>query len=72
MYRKNDRVYFYGVIATKRVYRSKRAMVYLGIAKRQYITVNIPKWFGKAKCVIVKGSGIGTLDTIECDSYQLV
>jgi predicted transcriptional regulator len=69
---KNNRVHFYGVIAVKRVYRSRRAMVYIGIAPQQYMTLLIPKWFGKAKCVIISGSGIGTIDEIECDSYKLL
>lgn len=71
-FNKNDKIYFYGVIACKRVYRSKRAMVYIGIGPNDYMTLHIPKWFGKAKAVIIKGSGKGTKESIECDSYTLI
>jgi hypothetical protein len=54
------------------VYRSKRAMVYIGVGPNDYMTLHIPKWFGKAKAVIIKGSGKGTKESIECDSYTLI
>jgi hypothetical protein len=69
---KNGSIFFYGVIACKRVSRSKKAVVYIGVGPREYMTLHIPKWFGKAKAVIIKGSGKGNIDAIECETYTLI
>jgi hypothetical protein len=70
-YYKNQQVFFYGIIASKKVIHSK-AILYIGVASQQYVTIRIDKWYSKSKTVAVRGYGTGTKYTIDCIHYQLL
>lgn len=69
IYHKNGHTHFYGLIAAKKTY-SKKAALYIGVGD-QYFMVRIEKWYGKSKCVAIRGMGIGMKD-IQCLEYQLI
>jgi len=70
-FQKNNVFHFYGVIAAKKILR-KKAVLYIGVAQKEYVTIHIEKWVGKARAVAIKGYGTGTLDSIQCEWYTLV
>jgi hypothetical protein len=66
LYHKNGQTHFYGLIAAKKSY-SKKAVLYVGIGD-QYVTVRIDKWYGKSKCVAIRG----VMKVDQCTEYQLI
>lgn len=76
VYYKNGQTHFYGLLASKKTY-SKKAILYIGVGET-YLTIRIDKWYGKSKCVAIRGVGMsicgidGYENDIQCSEYQLI